>query len=133
MLVGAVSVYIFHDVDQDQIGHWNEAFRGLCIEGILFSLIIGTPVWLLTFLGRRLFHLKNYSPREMLALVLGIGVTVAQYPLELVVRGVLPEQTDSFRGLYLIAAIILCTVVLLRDSFRQRREAPVSPPPSPSV
>jgi len=130
LLVGAVSVYIFHDVDQDQVGHWNQAFKGLCIEGVLFSLIIGVPVWLLTFLGRRFFHLKSYSPREMLALVLGISVTVVQYPLEFAVRGFLPKLTESFLGLFLIAAIVLCTVVLLRDSFRQRREARKSPSPS---
>jgi membrane-bound metal-dependent hydrolase YbcI (DUF457 family) len=123
LLISAVSVYIFHDVDRDQIGHWNEAFLGLCIESILFSVIIGGPVWLLTFLGRHLFHLKNYSPREMLALVLGIGVTVVQYLVELGARGFVPKLTDSFRALYLVVAIVLCTLVLLRDSFRQRREA----------
>ena len=41
LLGAAVSVYLFHDVDRDQIGHWNEAFAGLCIEFVLFTLIVG--------------------------------------------------------------------------------------------
>jgi hypothetical protein len=75
LFIAAISVYIFHDVDQDKIGHWTEAFAGLCVESVLFTLIVGGPVWLLTLLGRHLFHLRDYSPRAMLGLFLGIGVT----------------------------------------------------------
>jgi hypothetical protein len=43
LFVAAISVYIFHDVDHDKIGHWNEAFAGLCVESVSFTLIIGAP------------------------------------------------------------------------------------------
>jgi hypothetical protein len=55
----AISVYIFHDVDKDKIGHWNEAFAGLCAESVLFTVVVGGGVALLTLLGRHLFHLKG--------------------------------------------------------------------------
>lgn len=41
LFAAALSVYMFHDVDHDKIGHWNEAFAGLCIESALFTLIVG--------------------------------------------------------------------------------------------
>ena len=49
LLSAAISVYIFHDVDCDKVGHWNEAFAGLCAEGGLFTLIVGGTVGFLRF------------------------------------------------------------------------------------
>jgi hypothetical protein len=37
LLSAGVSVYIFHDVDRDMVGHLNEAFTGLCTE-MFYSL-----------------------------------------------------------------------------------------------
>jgi hypothetical protein len=120
-MVSAISVYLFHDVDRDMIGHWNEAFIGLCVESTEFTLIVGAPVSLLTWLGRRLFRLTGYSPRAKLGLFLGIGVSVFQYPWEFAVRAGLPKFADFALYAYLIVAIILCTVVLLRDNFSQKK------------
>jgi hypothetical protein len=117
----AISVYIFHDVDQDKIGHWNEAFAGLCTESVLFTLVVGGGVALLTLLGRHLFHLKGYSPRSMLGLLLGVGVTVFQYPWEFVARKELPKLADASLSLYLVVAIVLCAIVIVRDNFRQMK------------
>jgi hypothetical protein len=117
----AISVYIFHDVDQDKIGHWNEAFAGLAAESVLFTLIVGASVGLLTLLGRHLFHLRGYSPRAMLGLFLGIGVTAFQYPWDFVGRKVFPKFAESSLLFYLIVTIVICTVVLLRDNFRQMK------------
>src|SRR2546430_2357046 len=72
----AISVYVFHDVDKDSIGRWNEAFAGLCAESVWFTVVVGGGVALLTWLGRHLFHLKGYPPRSKLGLFLGIGVGV---------------------------------------------------------
>jgi|SRR5271154_5834749 len=121
LLCAAISVYLFHDVDQDKIGHWNEAFAGLCSESIVFTLIIGIPVWLFTLLGRHLFHLTGYSPRAKLGLLLGTGVTVLQYPWEFAARLALPRLADSALSLYLIVAITSCTAILLCDNFRQKK------------
>jgi hypothetical protein len=117
----AISVYIFHDVDQDKIGHWNEAFVGLGAESVLFTLIVGSSVGLLTLLGRHLFHLTDYSPRAMLGLFLGIGITAFQYPWDFAGRKVFPKFAESSLFFYLIGAIVICTVVLLRDNFRQMK------------
>ena len=121
LLSDAISVYIFHDVDKDMIGHWNEAFAGLCIEFVLFTLIVGGGVALLTLLGRQLLHLKGYSPRSKLAFFLGIGVTVVQYLWDFAGRAAVPKLADSSLALYLIVAIVLCSIFLVRDNFRQMK------------
>lgn len=121
LLIAAITVYIFHDVDNDMIGHSNEAFAGLCTESALFTVLIGGGVALLTLLGRRLFHLKGYSPRAKLGLFLGIGVTVLQYPWDFIGRAVFPKLADSSLALYLIVAIVLCSIVIVRDNFRQMK------------
>jgi len=80
LFIGAISVYVFHDVDKDEIGHWNEAFAGLSIELVLFTLIIGGGVALLTFLGRHLFHLKGYAPRSKLGFFLALAFLYSNIP-----------------------------------------------------
>jgi len=121
LVVSLFSVYVFHDVDKQMTDRWNEAFAGLCVEFLFFTAIIGGGVALLTFLGHQLLRLKGYSPRPRLCLYLGIGVTVLQYPWEFAGRVALPEFEDSSLSLYLIVAIVFCSVVLIRDSFRQKR------------
>jgi len=121
-LLGAVvSVYIFHDVDVDKIGHWNEAFAGLCTEFVLFTVIVGGGVALLTLLGRSLFHLKRYAPRAKLSLYLGIGVSVCQYLWDFAARVAFPNLADFSLGLYLIVATLFCSIVMLRDTFTEMR------------
>jgi hypothetical protein len=117
----AISVYIFHDVDKNKIGHWNEAFAGLCTESVLFSLVVGMGVAILTLVGRHLFHLKEHSPRAKLGLFLGVGVTILQYPWDFVGRVAFPSLADSSLFLYLIVVIVLCSVVIVRDSFRRMK------------
>jgi hypothetical protein len=121
LFISAISVYIFHDVDKDKIGRWNEAFAGLCAEGVLFTVIVGGGVTLLTLLGRHLFHLKGYSPRSKLGLCLGIAVTVLQYPWDFFGRTAFPQLADFSLSLYLIVAIVLCSIIMVRDNFRQMK------------
>jgi hypothetical protein len=123
----AITVYIFHDVDKDMIGQWNKAFAGLCSESVLFAVIIGGGVALLTWLGRYLFHLKEYSPRANLNIFLGVGVTVLQYPWDFFGRTAFPKWADSSLGLYLMVAITLCSIVLVRDNFRQMKLSQTPP------
>jgi hypothetical protein len=121
LFLAAVYVYVFHDVDRDKIGHWNEAFAGLCTESVLFAVIVGGGVTLLTLLGRHLFHLKGYSPRAKLGFILGIGVPVLQYPWDYAGRVAFPKLADSSLGVYLCVAIALCSIAIVRDNFRQMR------------
>lgn len=119
LVISAVSVYLFHDVDREMVERWNEAFAGLCFEFFLFTSFIVLGVGILTWLGRRLFNLKGSSPRASLGLVLGICVSVVQYPWEFVGRILLPQLEDTSLILYIVLAIIVCTGILLRDNYRQ--------------
>jgi len=119
--VAAVSVFAFHDVDKEQIGHWNEAFAALCTEGVLFTLIVGGGVAVLTFLGRHLFHLSGYAPRLKVVFFLGVGITVLQYPWDFVSRVALPKLADASLSAFLVIAIVLCSIVFVRDASRQMK------------
>ena len=121
LLNAAISVYLLHDVDKDMIGHWNEAFAGLCGEMVLFTLVIGAGVALLTWIGRLLFHLKGYSARAKLGLFLGIGVSIIQYPWDFAGRAAFPKFADTFLSVYLIVAILVCSIVIVHDSYRRRK------------
>lgn len=121
LFVNAVSVYLLWDVDHDQIGHLNAAFAGLCAESVIFALLIGVSASLLTFVGRQLLHFGGYSPHERLSLFLGIGVTVMQYPWDYIARWAFPRSAGLALYLYLVIAVVVCTVVLLRDTFRQMK------------
>jgi hypothetical protein len=121
LFVSAVSVYAFHDVDKEQIGHSNEAFAAQCTEGVLFTLIVGGGVAVLTLLGRHLFHLSGYTPRLKLVFFLGVGATLLQYPWDFVSRGALPRVADASLFAFLVVAIVLCSIVFVRDAFRQRK------------
>jgi putative effector of murein hydrolase len=120
VLCSVISVYLFHDVDQGYIDHLNAAFAELLTESVLFALIIGLPVWLLTALGRQTFRRSGAYPRARIGFFLGIAVTVFQYPLELAGRRLVPHLADMIVGLYLVAAVVLCTAILLRETFSVR-------------
>jgi len=121
LLSNVVTVYVFHDVDADKIGHMNEAFVGLLAESVLFTLIVGSGVGILTLLGGYLLHLKGYRPRAKSGLYLGIGIILFQYPWDFAGRAVFPKLADTFLALYLILAIVVCAIILIHDSLRQMR------------
>jgi hypothetical protein len=91
LFLAAISVYIFHDVDQDRIGHWNAAFVDLSIEVFVLSLILGGAVWLLARAGQRVFGLRGGSPRARIGLSLGIAAAVFQYPFDFLARKLVPS------------------------------------------
>lgn len=121
LVAGAVSVYLFHDVDKDQVGHWNEAFAGLCTESVLFTAIVGIGVAILTLVARLLFRLGGYSPRAQLSFFLGVGVSALQYLWDFIGRWVFPKFEDASLYLYLLVAIVLSAVLLVGDTVREKR------------
>jgi hypothetical protein len=123
LLSDAVSVYIFHDVDKEKVGHLNEAFVGLVAEIILFTLVIGLGVALLAALGRKLLHLKSYRPHARLGLFLGIGITAMQYPWDYIGRAFFPSFADTFLSLYLVLAIVICSIFIVWDSFMRMKSS----------
>jgi len=56
-----------------------------------------------------------------LVLSLGIGVTLLQYPWDIVGRAALPKFADFSLSVFLVVAIILCSVVIVRDTFKQMK------------
>jgi ABC-type Fe3+ transport system permease subunit len=64
LFLGAISVYAFHDVDQDKIAHLSEAFAGLSVEAMVFSLIISGAAGPLSLLGRQLFKCAVVAPAQ---------------------------------------------------------------------
>ncbi|HKE08357.1 MAG TPA: hypothetical protein VKB48_11045 [Candidatus Acidoferrum sp.] len=55
LLLGAISVYIFHDVDKEMAGQWDLVFIGLAVEALIF--LVG-----ITMLAITLTHLKQVVP-----------------------------------------------------------------------
>jgi hypothetical protein len=121
LLCSAISVYLFHDVDHDMTGRLNDAFSQLCVEFILFAVLVGGGAGLLAFLGSFLFHLRGYSPRPAFSYVLGIGATVVQYPWDFLGRVLFPKLADASLAVYLVVAMFLCAAFLLGDSFKQKK------------
>jgi hypothetical protein len=121
LFCGAISVYIFRDVDRDKIDHLDEAFAELCAEFVIFTLAVGAGVALLTLLGRYLFRLKGHYTSSRLGLFLGIGVGVFQYVWDFAGRVAFPKFADPSLFLYLIIAIVFCSIVLVRDNVRQTK------------
>ncbi len=120
LVVAFISVYVFHDVDRDKLGHWNEAFADLAVEAAIFALIIGIPSGVLAALGQYLLKLHSYAPRARLGIALGIAVAICQYPFEFLGRKLLPQYAESFLAIYLVAAILICAAFLLRDASKQK-------------
>jgi hypothetical protein len=92
--VNAISVYLFHDVDDNRIGQWNLAFRELFGEFLILVAAISAFVLLLTWIGRILFHLKEIPPSPKLAFILGILLILLQYPIEFAARKYFPARRD---------------------------------------
>jgi hypothetical protein len=92
--VNAISVYLFHDVDDNRIGQWNLAFRELFGEFLILVAAISAFVLLLTWIGRILFYLKEIPPSPKLAFILGILLILLQYPIEFAARKYFPARRD---------------------------------------
>jgi hypothetical protein len=50
---------------------------------------------------------------------LGVGITVLQYPWDFVSRVALPKLADASLSAFLVIAIVLCSIVFVRDASRQ--------------
>jgi hypothetical protein len=124
LCVSAISVYVFHDVDHDQIGHWNQAFGYACQESTAFAIIISGATGLLTLLGRVLLRRKHISLRLGRAFFLGIGVSVFQYPWDFVTRALFPAFAQASLLIYMSIAPIACAIFFLRISRRENTSGP---------
>jgi hypothetical protein len=114
----AISVYLFHDVDKDKIGHWNEAFAGLCTESVLFTVVVGGGDSTSYF-----SRAASFSSRGILS-----SCKIESFswhcrygtPISLGLR-----RKD---GISKVRRFLSCSIVIVRDNFRQMklRQAPAA-------
>src|ERR1700691_4432472 len=96
MFTNAVAVYLLHDIDADRMGQLNFAYWELTLEFLAYSLLVAVCFFLLTWIGRMVFRLRDARLNPRLGFVLGMAVTLLQYPAELAVRRLSPAYTDTF-------------------------------------
>jgi hypothetical protein len=126
VFTAAISVYLLHDVDKNMAGKWNEAFLGLCFEFFFFALLIGIGVTLLVALVRSILRFNGHDLwgcdfRSRMSLLLGLGVAIIQYPFEFLGRIAIPQFEGAVLSFYMIAAVVLSSAVIVRDSYREMK------------
>jgi len=131
VLLNAVSVYIFHDVDKELIGKWNIAFRDLLGELFLFGLFVVLGTAMLTQLGRLLAKLRPAVPSPKLGFFVGICVILAQYPVEYLIRKISLTRYGFGLDLYIILSMVIPSVVFIVACRRQKRSVALAPDSSP--
>jgi hypothetical protein len=121
MFTNAVAVYLLHDVDADRIGKWSLAYWELTREFFVFGLVLTASFFLLTWIGTLLFGLRHVAPNLRLGLILGVAVTLLQYPAEYIVRELTAEHSaDTFLLGYIVLSPISCAAVVLVDAYKRR-------------
>jgi hypothetical protein len=120
IFTNAVAVYLFHDVDADRIGKLNLAYWELTLEFFAFGLVMAIIFLLLTWVGALVFRLRHVPPNPRLSFVLGIVVTVLQYPAEFAVRKLAGDSADAFLLGYLLLGPVCCAAVVLLNRHKRR-------------
>jgi len=121
MFTNAAAVYLLHDVDADRIGKWNLAHWELTLEFFVFSLVLTACFFLLTWIGTVAFGLRDVTPNPKLGFVLGMAVTLIQYPSEFAVRKLTAGHfADAFLLGYLLLSPICCVVIILLNSHKRQ-------------
>jgi hypothetical protein len=123
LFVNALSVYVFHDVDQEMIGRWHEAYIQLNIELLFFSLIVTGLLLLFMCLGIKLFRYPILSQNIRLAFTLGVGIILFQYVYELAARSWAPEIAQVVIAIYLLLGSAISAIILIRDGSRPSSSA----------
>jgi hypothetical protein len=119
----AAAVYLFHDVDADRVGNLNLAYRDLTLEFLVFGFVLTSIFSLLTWVGAVAFRLRDIPPNLKLGFILGMAVTILQYPGEFVVRKLTTEgSADSFLLGYMFLSPICCAVLILLNRHKRRTD-----------
>jgi hypothetical protein len=69
------------------------------------------------------FRLRDARLNPRLGFVLGMAVTLIQYPAELAVRKLSPAYTDTFLLGYLLLSPICCAAIVFLNSRKVRQRA----------
>lgn len=122
MFTNAVAVYLLHDVDVDRIGKWNLAYWELTIEFLAFGLVLAVCFFLVIWIGAVVFGLRDVTLNLRLGFVLGIAVTLIQYPAEFTVRKLMAgHSSGGFLLGYMLLSPVCCAALILLNSHKRRR------------
>jgi hypothetical protein len=124
LLLGAASVYVFHDVDKDLLGKWNIAFSYLAGEALFFALLVTIGTAILTQFGRMVVGLRPAVPTPKLGFSAGIVIGIVQYPFEFLVRKVADEHYAFWSYAYIVLSIIVPSAIFIAAC--RRRHDPTS-------
>jgi hypothetical protein len=124
LLLGAISVYVFHDVDKDLVGKWNIAFRYLAGEVLLFGLLVTLGTAILTQIGRMVAGLRSTVPAPKLGFILGASIGLVQYPFEFLVRKLADEHYNFWSYAYIALSILVPSAVFVAASRKQHLPSP---------
>jgi hypothetical protein len=116
LLVNALSVYVFHDVDQEMIGHWNAAYFLLDVEFAIMSFIISGFLLLFISVGRKFFYRHGGPLNIRLGIMLGIGTILFQYAFDMAARSWVPGITMIVLCLYPLLSSAASAIILLRKT-----------------
>jgi hypothetical protein len=121
VFTNAVAVYLLHDVDADEIGNFNSAYRGLMLEFLVYSIIV-TAIFLLTVWTGSQVMRSRVDSSARIGFILGTAVILIQYPAEFIVRWRTGHSSNLFLLAYMLLAPIGCASIVLVDA-RKRRSA----------
>jgi hypothetical protein len=119
LLLSAVSVYVFHDLDKQLIGKWDLAFRDLAGEVLVFALMVARGTAVLTQIGRMVAGLRPAVPTPKLGLIAGASIGLVQYPFEFLLPNVADEQCDFWIYAYIVLSILASSAVFMAACRRQ--------------
>ena len=112
--VNALSVYVLHDFNKNEVGQANAAFAGLAFEVVVFSVVASLLLVLFLWLGRRLVRAPVARPHLGLVLLLGAATIVAQYIFDMAARMLTPIIAEGTLTAYLLISPAVCAAILLK-------------------
>jgi hypothetical protein len=120
LFTNAAAVYLFHDVDADRVGKLNLAFWELTLEFLAFGLALAVIFFLTTWSGSLVLRLRDVPLNLKLAFILGVVVTVLQYPAEFAARVATGGSADAFQLAYLLSSPVFCGAIVLMNRYKRR-------------
>src|SRR6266566_975888 len=112
-----VIVYVFHDVDAEQIGKLNLAFRQLTDEAPFFILLTSAVFGAVTFFRRFKIPPQDARKDQIVSFWLGVGQIIFQYLLSFAARKVFQSRQlfDGVLWVMLLVSPATCAIISTMD------------------
>jgi hypothetical protein len=112
-----VIVYVFHDVDAEQTGKLDLAFRQLTDEALFFILLTSTVFVTVSLLRRFKSSPQDAGKNQIISFWLGVGQIIFQYLLSFAARKVF-QSPQLFNGVLWVMLLIspaICAIISTMD------------------